>query len=235
MTDDDPDITSRRERLGASYQQDGEARTINHGHTRIVKSLRILLPLIAIGVIAALVFTSGKDEPALPIEKLKTPIISGTQQTASNKPVIEKNELVNPQFESQTKDGKTYKITANNAVQELKQPDLILLESPKGTLEIEPYPLLISAKDGTYNQKTQFITLNENVKISQEETGEIHLKTLEADLSRGEMFSPHPVEAEGTYGKLSANSMRITDDGMKITFEGPASLTINEGFDTWVE
>lgn len=230
----DQDIDSRRERLGASYQQETEAKTINRGYTRLVKSLRILLPLIVVGIIGILVFSSDQDQPALPIEEIKTPILTTSDGTA-NAPVIEKNELVNPQFESQTKDGKTYKITATNAIQELQQPDLLLLQKPEGMLEMDPHPLIITAEDGTYNQKTQFITLNQNVRISQEENGEIRLESLEADLERGEMFSPHPVEAEGAYGTLHANSMRITDEGMKITFEGPASLTINEGFDTWVD
>lgn len=226
MTDENK---SRRERLGSSYQ-DETPKTINRSYTRFVKTMRVLLPLLAVGVIGILIFSSDREPPALPVEKIETPVVTDNSQ-----PVIEKNELTRPEFESQTRDGKTYRITADNATQELRQPDLILLENPKGMLETEPYPIEISATDGTYNQETQFVTLNENIIISQKETGRIELKTLEADMKRGEMFSPHPVKAEGSYGTLEAASMRITEDGNLITLQGPATLTMSEGFETWFE
>ncbi len=232
MTNQDTD--ARLERLGASYQLEEPPKAINRNYTRWVKSLRILLPLIAVGMIGLLILSAEQDDPVLPIQEIKTPSLP-TASNNQNAPVIEKNELVNPQFESQTKDGKTYKITAENAVQKLQQPDLILLKHPQGQLEMEPHPLLVTADDGTYNQETQFMTLNQNVKISQEGNGEIRLKSLEADLSRGEMFSPFPIEAEGAYGTLRADSLRITNNGMNIILEGPVRLTINEGLETWID
>ena len=103
------DIQTRRERLGSSYQDDAP-KTVNRRYTRFVKTLRVLLPLLAVGVVGILIFSSDREPPALPIEKIETPIIG------DNKPVIEKNELIKPEFESQTKDGKTYSETELRAV-----------------------------------------------------------------------------------------------------------------------
>ncbi len=227
MSDQDH-TDSRRERLGATYQEN-TPKNVSGGYTKFVKILRVVFPLIALVIIGVLIFSSDKEPPALPVEEIEAPVLPG------GKPVIDKNELVKPEFESQTKDGKTYRITADNATQELRQPDLILLDQPRGTLEADPYPVKISANDGTYDQKTQFMTLNQNVVISQEETGRIELITLEADMERGEMFSPHTVKAQGTYGTLEAASMKITENGNKIVLNGPATLIMTEGFDTWIK
>ena len=228
----DKDTEERRERLGSSYKEDSKPVHVNRGYTRMVKTLRVLLPLIAVGVMIGLVLSAEREAPVIPIEKIETP-----KQLAErgNIPEIEKNELIKPEFESQTKDGKSYKIIAANATQELRQPDLIILDRPQGTLQGDPHPLEISARNGTYNQKTQFITLSEDIVISQETSGKILMKTLEADLDRGEIFSPHSVTAEGSYGSLDASAMRITDNGTKIIFEGPATLTITEGLETWLD
>ncbi len=224
----DPDST-RRERLSASYRDEKPSKVISHNYSRLVRLLRVLLPLLALGVMTILFFSSERDMPALPIERIEVP------KLVDNKPVIEKNELVKPEFESQTKDGKTYRITATNATQEVRQPDLILLDQPRGTLEGEPAPIQISADSGTYNQKTQFMTLNQNVTISQEDQATITMTSLEADMKNGVMMTPHPLDITSTYGTLHASAMQITNDGMTITFKGPAKVVMTEGLETWLD
>lgn len=240
------DKNARRERLQKITPS--QRSEISARYRRGVKILRLVLPLVALGIIGALIITSEREPPALPIQEVssgpvgaETPVPDlpfperATSSTFPNLQTIEKNELVAPEFESRTRDGTAYRITAISAVQEVRQPDLILLEAPRGIFEDTPYPIEISAADGTYNQSTQFMTLNQDVRIAQEGRGVINLKTLEADLKRGELASAHPVKMEGPQGTLTANSLKVKNNGMTILLSGPAHLTLNEGFDTWVE
>jgi lipopolysaccharide export system protein LptC len=218
----------RLERLSASSDMRRNGKNLA-GYSRFVKSLRIIFPLLALSLVIGLIVTSEKDQPALPVEEVKTPLFQDGDA------VIEKNELTSPNFESETKAGKKYKITAARAVQELRQPDLIILEQPRATLETDKSPVTLSAQDGTYDQKSQFMTLNENILIEQEGTGVLRMKTLEADMKRGEMMSAHPVSAEGALGSFKAESFKATNDGMTIILNGPVTLTLKEGFETWFE
>ncbi|MCB9964465.1 MAG: LPS export ABC transporter periplasmic protein LptC [Rhodospirillales bacterium] len=225
------DIEERRTRLGAFAHHDAtDLRPAGRAYSQWVRFLRITLPLAAVILIFVLIFTSGREAPVLPVEELPIPTLPDGAS-----PQIEKNELISPHFESETKDGKVYVITADRATQELRQPDLVLLENPRGILQTTPAPLVISARDGTYNQKTQFITLNQDISIAQDGVGTISLQTLEADLTRGELISPHPIHAEGPYGTIEADSLKISNDGMVLIFNGPVRLELTEGLESWLK
>lgn len=219
------DKKSRRRRLGPETQA-SDTTIISKRYSLAIKSLRIALPLAALGLMVIVLTWQPEDKP-----------IDFPQNMAEieqkPEPEIEQNELINPDFASNTKNGAPYRIKADRAVQKIKQPDLIYLENLIATLETASGPLHLRAEDGTYHQKTKLMTMAENVVIRKPDIGTFYLRTLKADLELGNASSPHPVRGESRDGTLQGMGLKIRQNGEKIIVQGPAKLVLNNGSKAW--
>lgn len=224
----------RRARLGQSSAPASSSH-INQGYSVFVKILRVCLPLCALGIMAVLL--TWPDEREAYKGQTETTETSDGFQVTRNKELEEniENELIAADFSSKTTSGTPYTLTAERAIQKKEQPDLIFLKKLDGVLENETAPILLKAKEGTYNQKTQFLTLNQEITIRQEGRGTMFFTSLDADLKQGEAMSPLPVRGESIDGTIEAESMKLEEQGKVIIFHGPAHLTMNKGMSSWGE
>lgn len=230
--DFDQEKADRLDRLGrsatthnTSYQ--GERYTV------FVKVMRIFLPLCALGILAVLMAWPDDRRTYDPREEAER---EENEEVTSSKTIEEEqveNELISADFSSKTRSGVPYTLTAARAIQKKEQPDLIYLETLDGVLKSESAPVTLKADEGTYHQENQFLTLNQNVTISQSGRGTMYMQSLEADLQKGEAMSPLPVRGEGVDGTIEAQSMTLENQGDTIIFHGPAHLVMQEGFSSW--
>jgi LPS export ABC transporter protein LptC len=219
------DKQARRSRLGSETSPSAQT-TISGGYSLVIKSLRIVLPLIALSLVVIVLTWQPEDQKIVPPQN-----IEDIEQQPQ--PEIEQNELINPDFASQTKDGDPYRITAERAIQKIIQPDLVYLEQLTASLETDSGPVFLRANEGTYHQTTQFMTLSEDVVIRKKNAGTFYLRTLEADLQAGNAASPHPVRGESRNGLIEGKGLNIHQNGERIIVHGPARLVLNNGLDAW--
>src|SRR5690348_4194987 len=88
---------------------------VDRRHSIVVRGLRFLLPLAALAIVAVVVAWPKMDDSIVPIPR--EDIIP--QKTG-------RNELINPRFESANSDMQPYVITAERAVQSMKDSQLVL-------------------------------------------------------------------------------------------------------------
>ena len=224
-TDDD----ARRERLGDAAAP-GNTQTYGNaygqGYSTLIRSLRIILPVTALGL-ALLILTWPREEPTIP--RVEEVIPMHQAGDANNSELLRQqaqNELINPTFDSLTRDGQPYRVTATRAQQNPQQPDLIYLEDPRAEVTLSGGPAKLSADDGTYHQEQEFITLSGDIVISGVNGEELFLKVLEADLKDMSAVSALPVRGTGPQGTIAGQSLRIRDGGDVLILGGPATLTL---------
>lgn len=194
------------------------------GYTRFVRITRIVLPLIAMGIIITLF--SVKDVDSNRIAPVQNE--SGSDQNLKEK--ITRNELLNPEFVSSDKKKQPYKITAIRAIQGEKNKDLIMLEKPIGTMVLNNgNTVKMTSKTGAYRQDTERFFLEGDVFLQHQEGYTLQSSEAHIDLNKNYAWSEKDVMGKGPDIIIEAKGMQADGETGNIVFSGPAKLTLEKG------
>lgn len=193
--------------------------SVNRGYTKFVKSMRYVLPLLAV-ILTVVVITWPDMED-------KIVIVQKDELIPTSESEIGGNELLNPRFETTDAQNNPINVTATRALQNQENPNLVKLNKPVADLKMKDGSAVnIEALDGTYEQETEKLFLQNNVKISHESGYELHAEELRIDMKTREAFSDKNVSIKGPDANIEATGLEGNmDDGILI-FKGPATLTI---------
>lgn len=212
----EPNEAEKLSRLSAGE----ERRSFNTRHSTLVRWLRLILPMIAIAITAAVFTWIGLDEGQVVLE-----------QTMPEEEKATRNELLNPHFESRDEKNQPYSITALKAVQDEQDEKLVHLENPAGEMILNSGDFLkISADSGRYHQENETLGLNDNVTLNYTPESGLYVISTAAvhiNLKTSEAVSENPVQGNGPLGRIEAQGFRATMESGRLIFNGPAKLTIN--------
>lgn len=188
-------------------------------HSRIVRVLRLVLPLVAVGIVGLLVSWPRVEERML-----------APADTAAPAPqAVARNELINPRFESEDSDAQPYVVTAARAVQSTANPDIVMLEKPVGDLQLEKGGKVGAvAESGAYNQQAQTLTLEGHVKLTHDDGYEMTTEKLRVDMGARTVWSDTKVTGHGPAGTLEATGVKAAMADGQVIFTGPARLVLRE-------
>src|SRR5471030_2319376 len=180
-------------------------------HSRLVRILRIAIPLAVVAGVAGIslitVFNPLRLLTHLPIN-LNDLVVSGTKIT-----------MEKPHLAGFTKDERAYELTAEAAAQDLTKPDIVELRSIHAKLQMQDKSMMeMSADVGTYNTKLETLKLENNIVLSSSTGNKGRMSVAMVDVRKGNVVSDQPVELEMLQGKLSANRLEIIDSGDLIRF-----------------
>ncbi len=188
------------------------------GHSRFVRVAKFALPFLAlviIGIVIARLSQSPHQQllAELPKEETTTP-----GQT----------EVMTAQYEGLTPEGRPYTLLAKKATRDPNNPDLVLLENPRGDITLEDKSwVAVESLAGSYNLQQARLNLNGNVAVFHDKGYELHLDNITVDLQTKTARADSPVMAQGPLGQLFSQNMEILDGGNRILFGGPARLILN--------
>lgn len=193
--------------------------SVNRGYTRFVKLMRYGLPILAVALIAIVITWPEMDDKIVVVDKAD--ILSDSKNN------IGQNELLNPKFETTDAQQQPVNVTANRALQNSENPNLVKLEKPVADLKMKDGARVnIEALDGTYEQESEKLFLQNDVKIKHESGYELNAEELRVDMKTREAFSDKNVSIDGPDAKIEATGLEgNVEDGILI-FKGPAKLTI---------
>lgn len=101
----------------------------------------------------------------------------------------------------------------------------VLLNNVRADLTVsQGDPLSLTANEAIYNQKKQTLHMKGNVLLLKKQES-FRLKDLIIDLKTQQATSLSGVNAALPMGKITAEGLRITDQGKTITFEGQSQFT----------
>ena len=141
-------------------------------------------------------------------------------------PVAGTNQLVNPRFDSVDDKNQPYVITAESALQNLKS-EHIALEKPLADIVLNSGQWMALRSDkGEFNQKTQKLRLDENVKLYHDAGYQFSMQALDINLKANTVSSDTDVTGHGPLGTLDAKGLEASGESEQLIFIGPAKLVL---------
>lgn len=176
-------------------------------HRGPVRTLRVILPALAIGVTAAIVgqgtirALAAKDAPP-----------------AANAPL----RMDNPRFTGVMKDGRNFLITASSAIRDPANPDQIFLKGPQLTRGYgSEKPTHVVAKDGAYQEEKSSLLLTGDVKIDNGAGYQFASQKALIDTRTGDLVGNAGIQGAGpNNSQVQADSYTVGDKGDRVIFKG---------------
>lgn len=204
----------------ASYQAVMEARFAAAArHSRLVRTLRIAVPLVVAlsmaAIVAISIFNPFRYLTKLPVD-LGDLVVSGTKIT-----------MESPHLAGFTSDGRPYELWAKAATQDLTSQDHVDLQTLRAKLLSDDQSMLIvEAREGKFNTKAQLLNLWHDVYLRNSTGTEAWMTQADIDMGKGTVNSDQPVDVKWEGGTLRGQRLRITEKGDVIRFEGGVVMNL---------
>ena len=132
-----------------------------------------------------------------------------------------------PRMSGFTVDSRPYEFNAESAEQDITKPDLMELHQIQAKIEMEDKSVVnISSRSGTYDMKTEMLTLSDHVHVVSSNGYEVRLNDAAIDVHKGTVKSDRPVWVKLTNGVINAKRLEVIDSGAVIRFSGGVSMTV---------
>jgi lipopolysaccharide export system protein LptC len=177
-----------------------------------VRLLRLAILVGGLGGVAAMVVVAFFNPFATKLGSLGFTALS----VEGTKIVMERPKLAG--FRS---DGQPYLLTAERALQDIKQPTMVQLQKVDGEIGMaDGEATHLSADAGVYDNLAEHMELSRNVRIKNGRFT-VLLRTARFDFKSGVYGSDDPVEIQGGDGTtIFADRASALNHGQELTFEG---------------
>jgi lipopolysaccharide export system protein LptC len=186
-------------------------------HSRLVRRLRILLPVtgtclvLAFFVVTRLSLPEGLDLSAARLSVTPSAII-----------------MERPHLKGFDKRNQEYSVVAERAVQAMGNPNVVRLEKIAATLGNEGAgQTRINAESGDYDRAAGTLKLQGAIAIDSADGYSVTMTDADLDFSAGTLASANPATlVQGTH-TTTGNRLSVTNDGEVIRLEGGVRTTIS--------
>lgn len=200
------------------WLSDGPARHLNVSHTSVVRFLRVILPFVALCLVALVGIWPyvQKEHLAFGIGFITGEI---TDHTSS--------AMVNPQYVGTDRFDRPYTITADLAHNLVRDTGRVDLDNPKADITLEDGTwLAVTADLGVYTRDTNTLDLSGSVNLFQDEGYEIRSEQVKVNFNAGMVQSMVPSEGQGPFGSLKSEGFKMLGTGKVVLFTGKSHLIL---------
>ncbi len=187
-------------------------------HTYLVRILKIALPTVSVCVLALYFVTSSISFSV------------GDLNASVGKIEVSRDGLrmINPRLEGFTDKNGRYVVVADDAVQSLKNPDLIGLNSIDARLtdKDRSWSRVLAAR-GSFHTKKEILQLRGGIKVTSSTGMNADLDSADLNMKKNSIVSQSPVVVTMTTGRVKANRMVINTKTRKILFDGAVRVHIS--------
>lgn len=174
----------------------------NNSYSRMVAWLKVLLPLIALGLLSTIFLISKSIDPTKSLSYARIDLDA----------IMREEKIAEPTFSSVTRDGAAITFSAKSAIPEGEntfsaQEMKARIETPDGA------NVKIDAQHALINGAENLIDLSGGVTLLTSTNYTIHTDALTASIDATDIRSTTPVSAEGPFGTLTAGQARISQQG----------------------
>ncbi len=180
-------------------------------HTRLVHFLRKAIPVgAAIAVVSLLVVPFLTPLSGVASVSLGAVGISGG-----------KVKMDTPRLSGYRKDNRPYEVTAEAALQEIRNPTQVELQQLTARLQMEREGwVTVNARSGLFDTQKEKLKLVDDVHVRTENGHDIRMKTADVDFKGGTVVSKEPVKVSLGTTTVDADSLDVKDNGALIVFQG---------------
>lgn len=196
-------------------------RQSSGSYTRFISVTKIILPLIAIGLLAT-VFLFTKEQ------KLE----GGLRFSAADLAKLESGlRITEPRFSGQNAAGDTYNFGAEVLSPDSLSPTHIVATGLSGEIQyVSGQTAYLSASVANYDIEEEVLDLSGEILIELSDGTVATAKAMVADLETGQIISDGPITASSPMGSISAGSFRLEnitqyqEENQMIWFENGVTL-----------
>jgi lipopolysaccharide export system protein LptC len=196
---------------GGGAAADARAQAFSHAerHSRRVRRLKIVLPLLAVVLGAGFVGYSYLSTP-----------VSVTIQTDGSAFAEGKLVMNSPKLEGFTKDGRPYSVNASRATQDFDKQDIISLDGIDAKMPVEAENWArVEAVSGVYDRTANTLDVPTDILVTTTDGMVAKLKSAYLDINDGSLKSTTPVDIQSHGSRITADSMAVLENGKRVIFE----------------
>lgn len=163
----------------------------------IVRTLKIVLPLFAVGVFASFFIFSGGYDDRISFDGVDLASLD------------EGLKIANPKFEGVTAKGEPFTVTAVSALPDGPDPDEVKLDTVKGEIDTaDGRKVTVGASAGVLYPKAKTVDLTDGVHLKTSDGYSLTAQTGSFDSRAGELTANGAVTVVGPMGRITAEHMR---------------------------
>ncbi|MCF3639213.1 LPS export ABC transporter periplasmic protein LptC [Rhizobium sp. TRM95111] len=186
-------------------------------HSRRVRLLKLLLP-VAATVIAAIFVAVSVVRTYLPDD------IEIAGATIENGKIV----MQNPAISGRNQQDISYSMKADRALQDIRNPNVITLENIRAQMPVnESIVAQVDASTGVYDRGKNVLDMIAPFSIKLNTGLQASFQDAHLDINGGSMSTSHPVSIQSKEASIVAQSLRMTDKGRIVTFEGTVTVNID--------
>jgi len=175
--------------------------TYDNSYSRFVAWVKIVLPLLALGILSTMFLFSQSTDPTLTIPYADVDV----EQIARDQTVK------NPTYAGITEDGSAISVTAKLARPNLNNPDQFSADELVAQMDLTDGGRVdITSNSGQIDNATDEVLLTGNVHIDTSTGYSMKTQALATSLKTARVRSMGQVDASGPLGELTAGQMEIT-------------------------
>lgn len=180
-------------------------------HTLFVRFLRKAIPVAAIGAVLLLIVTPFLS----PMQRLANVSIDAVG--ISNGKV----RMETPRLSGYRQDNRPYEVTAESALQDIRNPTQVELVALRAKLQVEREgQVTVSAKTGLFDTQKEKLRLVDSVEVKTQTGYTATMRTADVDFKGGTVVSKEPVKVSLGTTTIDADSLDVKNNGALIVFEG---------------
>ena len=186
-------------------------------HSSRVRRLKILLPLAAL--IISLIFIAVSIARAYLPESIQ---IEGAK--------IEDGKVVmeHPAIAGRNSAGINYSMLAEKALQDIKNPNMITLKTIKASMPVNNSVIAhVTAQSADFDRQADTLKLTAPFTILMDNGLRAEFRTAFLDVKKGDLSSQDQVEIYRGGMSVVAQSLKMTDKGSVIEFDGQVQMHID--------
>ncbi len=175
-------------------------------YSRFVTLMKVALPLIAMGLIAAIAVW---------------PSLRSVGENLAQQRLVDqgRTEVVDARFYSRDENNRPYSVTSESAVQVAGNDNLVDLMRPTAEFtQAGGSWVTMRADRGLYDQNSGLLQLYDNVHVLRDDGLEFTTTQADVDTENGTARGDEPVDGQGPSGEIKASGFRIFDHGDTVVF-----------------
>lgn len=186
-------------------------------HSARVRKLRVWLPIAAVAI--SLVFIGVSVIRAYLPENLRVE----SARIENGKIVMER-----PAIAGRNNDGISYSMTAERALQDIENPNMITLEDVKAAVPVDENTIArVVATAGIFDRGTDRMQLTAPFDVNLSNGTTAKFQSADLDVQSGTLATKDPVTITTGQASIVAQSLNIADNGHTITFSGQVRVNID--------
>ena len=129
--------------------------------------------------------------------------------------------MTNPKFFGRDEKGRSFQLTAKDAVRDAADSNLVTLNAPGMVLETGgKAPIKVEGGKGTYREDTKQLQVVGGVLFQDGRGSTFHSETASVDTRAGVVRGEKSVTGQGPLGQIAASSYAVHDGGARVIFSG---------------